>query len=57
MHITKWSASRSGAAMRLRGTNFLDGSAVAIAVKLIEFRGDVVVAIDRSGSEHTLQAR
>lgn len=55
MHISNWSACRSGAAMSLRGTADLDGSRVKFPVVKIESRGRLVVAIDRAGEEHILR--
>ncbi len=56
MHISHWSASRSGAAMTVRGKAESDGSTVKVPnVKKIEARGRMVVAVDAEGEEHILR--
>lgn len=52
MHISNWSASRSGPSLTVRGTADSDGSKVKIAnVAKIETRGRIVVAVERDGGE------
>jgi hypothetical protein len=56
MHVANWSASRSGAAMTVRGTAEVDGSRIKLAnVAKIEARGRLVVAIQADGEEHILR--
>jgi hypothetical protein len=57
MHITNWSASRSGPALTIRGKDESDGASVKLAnIGMIETRGRVVVAVERDGGqEHILR--
>jgi hypothetical protein len=45
MHISKWSARRSGPSMTIKGTDESGKSVTLTNVKLIETRGRLVVAI------------
>lgn len=52
MHISNWSANRSGPAMTIRGTADIDGSPVKLSnIGKIETRGRLVIAIERDGGE------
>lgn len=52
MHISNWSASRSGASMTVTGAADTDGSKVKLAnIGKIEVRGRIVVAVEREGGE------
>lgn len=52
MHITEWSARRSGPSMTIHGKAEIDGSKIKIAnIGKIEVRGRIVVAIEREGGE------
>lgn len=57
MHITNWSASRSGPALTIKGKAEADGSNVKLAnIGKIETRGRMVVAVERDGGEeHVLR--
>jgi len=57
MHISNWTASRSGPAMTVRGKAAPDGQTMKIGnIGRIEVRGGLVIAIERDGhDEHILQ--
>lgn len=57
MHISKWSARRSGPSLTIKGTDESGKPVTLTNVKLIETRGRLVVAISEplSGNDRTIE--
>lgn len=52
MHISDWSATRSGRGITVRGTADTDGSRIKLTdIRKIEVRGGVVYAVEGWGGE------
>lgn len=64
MHVSNWSARRSGPSMTVKGravirrssdVSVITDDVVITGVKLIEQRGRMTVAVDQDGAEHVLR--